>query len=43
MSKRLIVDPKFKFVAMLNDAQSIPPDVPREQESRIVPNTVISL
>jgi hypothetical protein len=28
---------------MLNDAQSIPPDVPREQESRIVPNAMINL
>ena len=36
MSKRLIVYSQLEFVAMLHDAQSVPPDAPWEQESRIV-------
>jgi hypothetical protein len=37
MSKRLIIDPKFKFVAVLDNAESISSNVPREQEGRIIP------
>jgi hypothetical protein len=40
MSKRLIVNLKFEYVVMSHDAQSIPPDAPWEQESRVV--TILS-
>jgi hypothetical protein len=36
MSKRLIIDPKFKFVSMLDNAESISSNVPREQKGRII-------
>lgn len=36
MSKWLIVNSQLKFVSMLHNAQSIPPDAPREQESSII-------
>ena len=40
MSKRLVIYPKFKFITVLHDAQSISPYVPREQECRFVPSLI---
>ena len=39
MGERLVIDPQLEFIPVLHYAQGIPPDVPREQECTLVPNS----
>lgn len=42
VSEGLIVDTQLKFIPMLHYAQSVPADIPGEQESTLVPSNTIS-
>jgi len=36
MGERLVIDAQLKLITVLNDTQSISPDVPREQKGALI-------